>query len=374
MSLPDAIANALVAGKKLRAPGAKNEANTKALIIEPLLAALGWDPADLDVVAREVKVYDGTFLDYGLKVEGEPRLYVEAKAIGENLTDKKFVAQTINYANNDGVVWCVLTDGIVWRVFKTNETAAMDRKLLFEIDISNQTQPTADIAKLLRLVSQESVASRSLDGYGERVFTDGRVRAALASIALDPPPALNDAVNAFLGHPPVDADTLQRSLARIFDASPSSAAAGTTGHPASGAASSGRAAPGPPQPPMPAKGQQYPLEHHLANKSALITELFNEINGFAMALGADVTRRVRKQYIGYFRGKRSFLTVELQKQRVLIYLNLTVETAEPWNTSTMRDVTKVGHFGMGDIEYSLATIEQLDEATSLAKIAHATSQ
>lgn len=368
MSLTDAMAKALVTGSKLKTSGAANEANTKALMIEPLLAALGWDPTDLDIVEREVKVYDGTFLDYGLKADGASRVYVEAKAIGESVTDKKFVAQTVNYANNDGVVWCVLTNGLVWRVFKTNETAAMDKKLLFEIDISDESQPAADAAKLFRLVSNESVVDGALDRYGERVFTDSRVRSALAAMAVDPPPALVDALGTHLGHPPVPADALKRSLARIFDApsSPNTTAATSSG-PTSGAAA------GPPQPPQAAKGQEYSLEHHLGNKSALIAELFTEINGFGMALAADVTRRIRKQYIGYFRGKKSFFTVELQKQRVLIYLSLTADTAQPWNSDTMRDTKSIGHFGMGDIEYSVTSTDQLDEVKALIKVAYETS-
>jgi predicted transport protein len=368
MSLTDALAKALLTGEKLKVSGASNEANTKALMSEPLLAALGWDPTDLDVVEREVKVYDGTFLDYGLKAAGAHRLYVEAKAIGESLGDKKFVAQAVNYANNDGVVWCVLTNGLVWRVFKTNETAAMDKKLLFEIDISDESQPATDAAKLFRLISHESVVDGALDRYGERVFTDSRVRSALAKLAVDPPPELIDALGVHLGHPPVPVDALQRSLARIFDA-PSSPTptTGTTKLPTSGPPA------GPPQPPQPAKGQEYSLEHHLGNKSALIAELFTEVNSSGMALAADVTRRIRKQYIGYFRGKRSFFTAELQKQRVLIYLSLTLDSARPWNPDTMRDVRAIGHFGMGDIEYSLTSSDQLDEVRALIKLAYETS-
>lgn len=368
VSIPDAIAKARATSRKLQTSASANEANTKALLIEPLLAALSWDPTDLDVVEREVKVFDGTFLDYGLKVDGIPRLYVEAKAIGENLTDRKFVAQTVNYANNDGVVWCVLTDGITWRVFKTNETAAMEKKLLFEIDLSDDTQPAADTARLLRLISRQSVTDGTLDQRGERTFTDKRVRGALATLAEDPPKALVDALAAKLGHPPVHVEALKRSLARIFDApepsSPPSARRGGR------AKSAGSPPAGPPEPP---KRQEYPLEHHLGNKGALIGELFNEVNSVGTALGADVTRRIRKHYVGYFRGKRSFFTVELQKQRVVVYLSLDADTAKPWNRDAMRDVTSIGHFGMGDIEYSLTGTDQLDEVAALIEAAYRTS-
>ena len=64
-----------------------------------------------------------------------PALYVEAKGLKKSLDDKQFIAQTVNYANNDGVVWCVLTNGLTYRVYKTNEPVAMDQKLLFEVDL-----------------------------------------------------------------------------------------------------------------------------------------------------------------------------------------------------------------------------------------------
>ena len=56
--------------------------------LEPLVSALGWDPSDIDTVGREVKVFDGTFLDYALKVDSIPRVYLEAKGISENLDER----------------------------------------------------------------------------------------------------------------------------------------------------------------------------------------------------------------------------------------------------------------------------------------------
>jgi len=135
MGIPEVITATLATADKLKVSTAGNEANTKALLIEPLLQALGWDFGDLDAVEREVKVFEGTFLDYALKVPGMTGIYVEAKGIAENITDKKFVAQTVNYANNDGIIWCVLTNGVRYRVFKTNEPVTMDKKLLFEVDL-----------------------------------------------------------------------------------------------------------------------------------------------------------------------------------------------------------------------------------------------
>ena len=160
VALPETIAKLLQTAAKLKTSGAGNEANTKALLIEPLIAALGWDPVDLDAVEREVKVFEGTFLDYALKLDGTPRVYVEAKGLNENLDDKKFIAQTLNYANNDGVVWCVLTNGSRVRVYKTNEPVAMDRKLLFEVDLTDETETAGEKAKLLRLVSRDAVVGR----------------------------------------------------------------------------------------------------------------------------------------------------------------------------------------------------------------------
>ena len=168
-------------------------------------------------------------------------------------------------------------------------------------------------------------------------------------------------VKAKLGHPQVADDALRRSLARILDAQ-----VVATPKPAKGAPT----APAPPGPVAPPKGQEYSLDYHLGNKSALINEIFDEINAFAMALGGDVTRRIRKQYLGYFRGKKSFFTVELQHQRVLVYLSLSPPNVQPWNKDAMRDASQIGHFGMGDTEYSVRNVDQLDEVKQLVQAAY----
>lgn len=364
MSLAQNVAAAVLAADKLKTKNA-NEANTKALVIEPMLMALGWDLADIDAVEREVRVFEGTFLDYALKVDDVARVYVEAKSISGNLDDKKFVAQALNYANNDGVVWCVLTNGVRYRVFKTNEAAAMEGKLLFEVDLHQPDQSMAQKVEQLGLIGRQSVASGDLDRYGERVFTDSRVRAALSALAADPPASFLAGVASKLGSPAVPDDSLRRSLARILDVPMSAAGPAPVPPVAGGSPSPPVAVNGSAPGPRPAPKGAYPLSKHLDGKAAVMRELWEALDGYAPTLGPDVVRIVHKMTIDYYRGKKAVFSVQLRNDRVLLFLKLDPTSTQPWNADVMRNVTGIGHHGNGSLEYSLAAGGQLDEARAL---------
>jgi hypothetical protein len=178
-----------------------NEANTKALFIEPLLAALGWDVLDLNAVTREYSVFDGTFLDYALLVEKRPALFCEAKPTKKSLDDPKWMAQTINYANNEGVVWCVLTDGLRWRVFRANWPAPMDKKLAFEVTLEELfDEEKGDRARqLFACLTPSAVSEGELSRLGTQIFVDGRVQEVLIDLLESPPPKLVELIRSQFG-------------------------------------------------------------------------------------------------------------------------------------------------------------------------------
>ncbi len=370
MALKDTIAEVLAKAVELRvAERGGNEANTKALLIEPMLEALGWDTADLSQVEREYRVFDSTSLDYALKVDGEARLFVEAKAVGKDLSDRSFIAQAVNYANNEGVLWCVLTNGLSYRVYKTNEPVGMEKKLLFEIDLEEASgEGPADVARSLELLGRQALIDGDLDLWGERVFTDVRIRHALADLVANPPKGFLDVVRDAVGAPEVSPEALEESLARVLDvasvAAPARAGGGGSRGKTPKATGKGKFA---------SKGKEFDLSHHLGNLPAGITDRFEQVDEFIRGLGPDVSRRIRKQYIGYFGGKgkpRSFCTVETQRRRLLIYLGLDPATTKPWNEAAMRDVRQVGHFGMGDVEYSIRPDADLNEVKDLIRQAY----
>jgi predicted type IV restriction endonuclease len=104
------------------------ESNTKAGLIEPIIAALGWDVLDPDEVHREYRrrAADNP-VDYALLLSRTPRLFIEAKGLGENINDPKWANQTISYAAVAGVEWVALTDGAEWQVYNAHARCQSNR-------------------------------------------------------------------------------------------------------------------------------------------------------------------------------------------------------------------------------------------------------
>jgi type I restriction-modification system DNA methylase subunit len=86
-----------------------NEEATKTAFIQPLLKdVLGWDVNDRDEVSPEENISRGR-VDYGLKVEGKIKVFIEAKPPKADLS--KHVEQAVRYGyNRKGVPFVLLTD------------------------------------------------------------------------------------------------------------------------------------------------------------------------------------------------------------------------------------------------------------------------
>lgn len=65
------------------------ETPTRTIFIDPLLQALGWDVTNWDEVELEYPAAPGRFVDYALKLDEKPVLFVEARPLGA--ADRKSV-------------------------------------------------------------------------------------------------------------------------------------------------------------------------------------------------------------------------------------------------------------------------------------------
>ena len=85
------------------------EEETKKDFILPLFRALGWNVENsLEVTAEET--ISKKRVDYGFRINGIPKFFLEAKALKEDLHNPKLIGQAIDYAWAKGCTWAVLTD------------------------------------------------------------------------------------------------------------------------------------------------------------------------------------------------------------------------------------------------------------------------
>jgi type I restriction-modification system DNA methylase subunit len=143
-----------------------NEADTKAEFIEPLFEALGWDVRNKALggeVTREETISKKR-VDYGFRINGIPKFFLEAKALKTDLNDSKFIRQAINYAWWKTCNWAVLSDFENVMIFNCQWKA---ENLLQNLLRSISCQQFLDRFKDLWLLSKESFEKGLLDKVAE---------------------------------------------------------------------------------------------------------------------------------------------------------------------------------------------------------------
>jgi type I restriction-modification system DNA methylase subunit len=85
-----------------------SEEETKKDFILPLFRALGWR-VDSSEVSAEERILRGR-ADYGFKIGGVTKFYVEAKSLSTDLGDRTYLQQVIDYSYAKGVPWAVLSN------------------------------------------------------------------------------------------------------------------------------------------------------------------------------------------------------------------------------------------------------------------------
>lgn len=199
------------------------ETPTRVIFTDVLLQALGWDVRNPEEVELECPTIDGKSVDYALKINRRPVLFVEAKPLNDPLTDVKSIAQVVGYAANAGVEWCVLTNGVTYRVYNSTEKAEAPEKLLFEVSIDpreNKGMPVQQIAERFSCFSRDAMAKGVLDEIGKETFTMGKIRKALDKMFAEPPNALVRLVRLIIGDDTIKPAQVKKALSKLWARTP----------------------------------------------------------------------------------------------------------------------------------------------------------
>lgn len=311
--------------ERFRAKRLKEE-STKSGFVEPVLAALDWQVSDFDVVEEQFQVRGGGAVDYALKINDRPVLFVEAKSLREALDDDKWIAQAIKYAAAEDVDWCILTNGSEWRCYRVHEKGSMEERELFRAEISD-----AAAHGPLQLLLRDGVP-KALEEEAHRVFPDRKVRAAVEKLLEEPQAqALLNLVKKRV--PELSSKEIRASLHRL------NIRVELTKEPQP-----------PPQPPDDLEG--------LFKRCAASPEsrhLFEVLDEAVFTLGGNVLRQIKKWYVRYEASGKTFGSVVPLKSslRAFVYVPPS-DLPTSVDQALVRDVRGVGHYGIGDTEIRCA--------------------
>jgi hypothetical protein len=161
-------------------PKGINEQDTKGSLIQPVLRALGWDVEDLEDVQREYRRKSSDKpVDYALMLIRTPSLFCEAKALGQNLDDRKWANQIMGYASVAGVEWVVLTDGNEYRLYNSHATVPIEEKLFRMARISDDVEKAES---MLSLLSKDRIRENEISVLWKAHYVDRQVQAAVATM------------------------------------------------------------------------------------------------------------------------------------------------------------------------------------------------
>ena len=113
------------------------------------------------------------------------------------------------------------------------------------------------------------------------------------------------------------------------------------------------------------RGTSKTFSEFLAAAKPDLHDRFQALRDFSLALGDDVQEKTLKFYAA-FKRLRNFCCVEVHTRtnNMIVYLNIN-PTSITLEKGYSRDVSKIGHFGTGNLELTIRNLDDLEKAKPL---------
>lgn len=126
-----------------------NEAATRAVLIDPVIRALGWDTANTHMVEVE-KILGQARADYALYDRNAAvKIIIEAKALRANLNQPSTIMSLVNYAFTFKLQDIFLTDGLIWHHFTNFQPGNVIANKILDIEHDDPIECAAYLVQWL---------------------------------------------------------------------------------------------------------------------------------------------------------------------------------------------------------------------------------
>lgn len=168
LKIPKKVQDRLVAGLRKYQPLVRklaerdiSEADTVTVCKDILCDIFGYDKYAELTSEQQIR---GTFCDLAVKIEGKIHYLAEIKSAGTSL-NQNHLRQAVNYGAHEGIEWVLLTNAIVWKVFRIKFGQPLDWEEVYCFDIGALSNRSADDLAKLFMLCRESISSDALQEF-----------------------------------------------------------------------------------------------------------------------------------------------------------------------------------------------------------------
>jgi hypothetical protein len=331
-----------------------NEAATKEYLIKPFFEILGWDFSNPDEIVPEDTDTSGKRPDYSFYVNGKRKILIEAKPINNQLNDIKMLNEKMGYCLNAQVPFLIITNGILYNVYYSELKGSSQDKLLFDIQLDENIDE-----EILIKLKKESFEKDDLLKYAQNTFILSNIKKSFESLLQDPSKKfitlLNEKMKELIGYTFGDND-IKEALQYIYiqiNQDSSSYQNNTV------------------QTTVVDNDQnQWTINDQFNNgKWENTLNLYRELITFLQKEGMEFDEKPTKLYIGLLTKSNSkhFCQVHGQQGGLKVFININIKELTEQEKLNVRDVSKIGHWGTGETEAIINTINDLNWCVNIIK-------
>jgi len=147
-----------------------NESDTVSIIKDMLAEIFGYNKY-LDLTSEFA--VRGTFCDLAINIDNKVEYLIEAKAIGSELKEGH-LRQAIEYGANNGVPWVILTNAMLWQVYKIRFEKPISYDLVCSFNFSELDPKNEEHQRELFIVCKEGLVKAAREEFHEKKATVNR--------------------------------------------------------------------------------------------------------------------------------------------------------------------------------------------------------
>lgn len=138
-----------------------SEADTVTVIKDMLSDIFGYDKYAELTSEQQIR---GTFCDLAIRVEGKVHYLAEVKSAGTTLNETH-LRQAVNYGAHQGIEWIILTNAIIWKIYRIKFGQPIDWEEVYCFDMGAISARSADDIGKVAMLCRESISTDALQVF-----------------------------------------------------------------------------------------------------------------------------------------------------------------------------------------------------------------